>query len=131
MADTEPSAPAVIRPQLTLTSFGYKYGAPPPEGISPYDCRTIVRNPFRFPKLRRLSGKDQEIKDFLLACGSTARLIDRLVGELKEKLTTIPAFHLWIGCHGGKHRSVALVELIKDRIQPDADVTVVHRDLDK
>jgi UPF0042 nucleotide-binding protein len=35
-----------------------------------------------------------------------------------------------IGCTGGRHRSVALVEALRNRIRGDWDVLVKHRDLD-
>ncbi len=120
------------RLRATVVSFGYKYGLPVDADLV-VDCR-FLPNPHWRPDLRPFTGKDQLIKDFVLAQPGAVEFLDRYQsvlnllaeGYLREgkRYVTIA-----VGCTGGKHRSVVMAEEIAVRLAPIADATAVHRDL--
>lgn len=126
---------------VTLLSFGYKYGLPLDADLV-IDLR-FLPNPFWIPELRDLTGRDAEVSDYVLTQEGAEKFLDlytelfELVGggyrrEGKRYLTVA------IGCTGGKHRSVAIAEELarrwSEKLTTDdgTDSTafrVVHRDL--
>ena len=117
--------------RLSVVSFGYKYGLPVDADLV-VDVR-FLPNPHWIPELRRLSGLDDEVRDYVLSQEGAGEFVDRylellaLVGagyrrEGKRYLT------LAVGCTGGKHRSVAMAEQLAARVC-GGDVRVTHRDL--
>ncbi|WP_375482751.1 RNase adapter RapZ [uncultured Jatrophihabitans sp.] len=123
------------RPALraTVLSFGYKYGLPVDADLV-VDVR-FLPNPHWIPELRPLTGKDPEIRDYVLSQEGALEFLDRyteilrIIGagysrENKRYLT------LAVGCTGGKHRSVAISRELADRLRKmGVEATVVHRDL--
>jgi UPF0042 nucleotide-binding protein len=123
------------RPELraTVVSFGYKYGLPVDADLV-VDVR-FLPNPFWIPELRELTGRDEEVRDYVLGQQDAKEFIDRyteilqIIGagytrESKRYLT------LAIGCTGGKHRSVVMAQQFADRLSAmGVRATVVHRDL--
>ncbi|MGJ7905143.1 RNase adapter RapZ [Actinopolyspora sp. H202] len=125
---------AGTRTQVTVLSFGYKYGLPMDADLV-MDCR-FLPNPFWIPELREFNGNDDEVRNYVLGQEGAEEFLDnyqrllRLVGtgyqrEGKRYLT------LAMGCTGGKHRSVVLTEELARRLSDDDGMTVktVHRDL--
>jgi RNase adapter protein RapZ len=120
--------------KVTVLSFGYKYGIPMDADLV-MDVR-FLPNPFWIPELKDLTGKDTDVRNYVLTQEGAEEFLDRyhellrLIGagyrrEGKRYLT------LAIGCTGGKHRSVAISEELSRRLA-DEDrmaVKVVHRDL--
>jgi RNase adapter protein RapZ len=120
--------------KVTVLSFGYKYGIPMDADLV-MDVR-FLPNPFWIPELKDLTGKDADVRNYVLTQEGAEEFLDRyhellrLIGagyrrEGKRYLT------LAIGCTGGKHRSVAISEELSRRLA-DEDrmaVKVVHRDL--
>jgi UPF0042 nucleotide-binding protein len=120
--------------KVTVLSFGYKYGIPMDADLV-MDVR-FLPNPFWIPELKDLTGKDADVRNYVLTQEGAEEFLDRyhellrLIGagyrrEGKRYLT------LAIGCTGGKHRSVAISEELSKRLA-DEDrmaVKVVHRDL--
>jgi UPF0042 nucleotide-binding protein len=125
--------PAANRLNATVVSFGYKYGLPLDADLVA-DCR-FLPNPHWVEELRPYTGRDPQVRDYVLAQPGAAEFLDqyaallRLVGEGyaregKRYLT------LAVGCTGGKHRSVAMAEQLGARLAADGvGVRVVHRDL--
>ncbi|HEY0639607.1 MAG TPA: RNase adapter RapZ [Pseudonocardiaceae bacterium] len=122
------------RTRVTVLSFGYKYGLPMDADMV-VDVR-FLPNPFWIPELRELTGRDDEVRDYVLSQEGAGEFLDRyhellrLVSggyrrEGKRYLT------LAVGCTGGKHRSVAISEELAGRLANEDGVTakVVHRDL--
>jgi len=127
-----------IRSKLTvsLTSFGFKNGP-----LNYCDTMIDVRflaNPHWREGLRELTGKDREVQDFLS--------VDKEVGELIAKaqeflLYLVPKylregklyFRFGVGCTGGQHRSVFVVEKMAEALRaaqlPGLDIIVQHREL--
>ena len=105
------------RPASTLSllfqSFGYKHGVPADADLV-FDTRCLP-NPYWEPRLRPLTGKHNEVMEFL----ESEPLVDALFKDISDFLTPwIPRFEednrayltVAIGCTGGQHRSVYLVE---------------------
>lgn len=120
---------------ITLLSFGYKFGSPEltetVNGIIPpwviVDVRKTVRNPWGVPSLKSKNGLTKEVQEFVGRCGGTKKIIARMLSAAKNSK---PAFA--IGCTGGKHRSVAIVELAATALRGSGYVVdVVHRDMEK
>ncbi|MFD3744220.1 RNase adapter RapZ [Nocardia sp. NPDC058633] len=129
-------APAAL--QLTLQSFGFKYGVPLDADMV-LDVR-FLPNPHWIPELREHTGQESVVSDYVLSrpgAQDYLRTGEHLVGltttgyrqEGKRYMTVA------VGCTGGKHRSVAVAEALGERIGADTGdaavdvVRVVHRDL--
>ncbi|MET0589747.1 MAG: RNase adapter RapZ [Naasia sp.] len=127
----EPDAPGV---NVTLTSFGHKYGVPTDADIVA-DAR-FLPNPYWVPELRPGSGLDPEVSEYVFAQEGAAEFVDRFSSLLEPVLAGYGRENkrhatIAIGCTGGRHRSVALIEEIARRLNasPGVGVTVRHRDL--
>jgi UPF0042 nucleotide-binding protein len=118
---------------LLFESFGYKHGVPRDVDFV-FDVRCLP-NPHWDPKLRPYTGLDAEVRQFLEQ--------DPRVNELKKDLVTflerwVPWFEkdgrnyltVAIGCTGGQHRSVYLVERLADHLRKSGrQVLTRHREL--
>ena len=123
------------RMTLFLTSFGYKYGIPLDTDMI-LDVR-FLPNPFFVNDLRGKSGLDPEVRDFVMKREETRLYLDRLYSLLE---LTLPQYEregkssltLALGCTGGRHRSVVLVEVLKKRLEDERrHIHIKHRDIDK
>ena len=120
--------------QLTVLSFGYKYGLPADADLVA-DMR-FLPNPFWVPALRALSGLDVQVSDYVLAQEGASEFVDRYVLALAPVLAGYQRENkrhatIAIGCTGGKHRSVAIVQRLAAllRAQPGVAASIKHRDL--
>lgn len=121
--------------QTTIMTFGYKYGLPGDVDLV-IDCR-FLENPYWDVTLRELTGLDQPIQDFVHARPEAGEFLDRLESLLE---LLIPAYRnegkayltIALGCTGGRHRSVALAEALRDRLRKmGVEPRVHHRDVAK
>jgi len=121
------------RVALTLMSFGYKYGLPVDADLV-VDCR-FLPNPHWVEELRPHTGKDSDVREYVLAQPSAGEFLERYEGLLRLLLEGYERegkryVLLAVGCTGGKHRSVAMTEELARRMAgPGLDVQVQHRDL--
>jgi UPF0042 nucleotide-binding protein len=119
---------------ITLLSFGYKYGVPVDADLI-FDVRCLP-NPHFVPALRRRTGRDRAVAEFMERDASTRAFMDRLdeylrfvvpyyITEGKTYLT------IGIGCTGGRHRSVMIAERLRKSLGDlgIARVRVRHRDI--
>ena len=127
----------VDTPTLTvsLVSFGYNYGLPTDADLA-FDCR-FLPNPFFVEELRPKTGLDPAVADYVLKREDTQTFLDhvqRLLAftlplhqhEGKSYLTSA------VGCTGGRHRSVTLVEELRRRLaERGIRVLVRHRDVER
>lgn len=121
---------------LFLLSFGYKYGTPHDTDIM-LDVR-FLPNPFFVNELRGKTGLDPEVANFVLRREETQTFLTRLDSLLDF---TLPLYEkegkrnltIALGCTGGRHRSVVLVEELRKRLLKDARLRfyVKHRDIDR
>ncbi len=118
---------------VTALSFGYRLGVPR-EADYVFDCR-LLSNPYFVPELRRLSGQDTAVKDFLAARPEWTGFVSRLADLIRFALPLHeaegkPLLTLAFGCTGGRHRSVAVAEAVAELLrQEEHAVRVVHRDI--
>ena len=120
--------------RVAVLSFGFKYGIPLDADIV-FDMR-FLPNPFWNPQLRPFTGKDAVVSDFVLGQEGASEFLDRaeatlepmLQGYLREGRNYVT---IAFGCTGGKHRSVAMAEELRRRLDgtPGLRAVVVHRDL--
>lgn len=120
--------------QVTVLSFGFKYGLPADADLVA-DLR-FLPNPFWNPELRPYNGKDEAVRDYVLAQEGASEFIDRYVNALEPVLAGYQRENkrhvtLAVGCTGGKHRSVAVAEEFANRLKslPGVAVNIRHRDL--
>lgn len=120
---------------LALISFGFKYGLPA-EADLVWDAR-FLPNPFWVAALRSLTGLDDEVRDYVLAAESSRRFLRLVLDYLRfalpryreEGRTYLTAA---IGCTGGRHRSVVLVESLAAGISEiGVQVSTRHRDVER
>ena len=97
-----------------------------------FDVR-FLPNPFYDPKLRPLSGKDEPVKQFMAADSNVADFINDLAPFISRWLPSFArdnrsALTIAIGCTGGQHRSVYIVEELAKRFSAHQQILVRHRD---
>ena len=107
----EPRAPG--RLSIQLESFGFKHGTPGDADFV-FDARTLP-NPYWEPALKPLSGRDAKVVEFLEASPRVERMVADLVRFIESRLPEYEEANrgyltIAIGCTGGQHRSVYLVE---------------------
>ena len=121
--------------KTTLLSFGYSYGLPAEADIV-MDVR-LLPNPFFVRELRALTGKDKEVKDYVLKQEETATFLQQFSEMIKY---LIPLYEkegksyltIAVGCTGGKHRSVVITEQLATMVgQQGKEITVRHRDIER
>ena len=117
--------------RLIFESFGYKRGVPF-EADMVFDMR-FLPNPFYEPALRTLSGADEAVLEYMLQDPAFLSFLEQTETLLR---LLIPGFR-WqgkrrllvaFGCTGGRHRSVCAAGQMAERMRPDFDVKLVHRD---
>jgi len=120
--------------RLTVMSFGFKYGLP--SDVDMVADMRFLPNPYWEEGLRHSSGQDEPVAEYVTSQPEAQRFLEHylkvldtvLPGYVKENKTYAT---LAIGCTGGKHRSVAMAEEIRQRLgsRHDIQVSVKHRDL--
>lgn len=120
--------------KVTVESFGFKYGTPTDADIVA-DAR-FLPNPFWQPELRTSTGLDAPVSAYVLSQEGASEFLDAFERMLRPVLAGYARENkrhatIAIGCTGGKHRSVALVQHLAARLSqaPEVSVTVKHRDL--
>ncbi len=119
--------------QVSVMSFGFKHGVPIDADMI-LDVR-FLPNPHWDETLRPFSGLDQSVRDFVLGQDLSDDFLHRIDGLIG---LILPAylqegrsyFTIGIGCTGGRHRSVAMVEEIAKRLTSVGyHPRVTHRDI--
>jgi UPF0042 nucleotide-binding protein len=121
--------------QVQLLSFGFRYGLPPGSDVV-MDVR-FIPNPYFIPELQPLTGLDRAVSDYVLAQTSCQDFLQRFRDLL---LYLLPQYQregksyltISIGCTGGRHRSVTIVENLRPfLIGEGVALKVCHRDIEK
>ena len=118
---------------VSATSFGFKNGVPTDADLV-FDVR-FLPNPHFVPEFRELTGKDKKVAGYVMGFPQTKEFLEKAtemlefllphyIKEGKSYLTV--AF----GCTGGQHRSVAIAEEMKKRLEAGGyRVKAGHRDM--
>ena len=120
---------------ISLLSFGFRNGLPLEADIV-MDVR-FLPNPYFIESLREQSGLDQGVKDYVLGHPVSRSFVERFHALLKmlipEYLREGKSYlTVAIGCTGGQHRSVAIVNHLSDSLQEDGyEISISHRDIKK
>ena len=119
---------------VSLVSFGFKYGLPLESNLI-FDVR-FLPNPYFVEELKSLSGKDALVQTYVFSKDETIRYADLLFEFIN---TTLGKYYqegryfvtVAIGCTGGKHRSVSLIEKLAKTTIANTTMLVHHRDITK
>lgn len=104
---------------IMIESFGYKHGLPADADFV-FDVRCLP-NPYWEPDLRNRCGKDEDVKAFLSAEPAVRQMIDDIETFLAAWIAKYQDFQrtyltVAIGCTGGQHRSVYIVDALADKL---------------
>jgi RNase adapter protein RapZ len=118
---------------LALFSFGFKHGAPRDADLV-LDVRGLP-NPYWDEKLRSLSGFDQSVREYVFTPEASA-FYHVLKGFIRSSLELAQkagrtSYTVAIGCTGGRHRSVSVVEALASDLAGVVSVAVEHRDVER
>jgi UPF0042 nucleotide-binding protein len=122
-----------VQLRATVMSFGFKYGIPVDADVV-LDVR-FLPNPYWVTELRERTGKDASVSDYVVQRPAARQFLDTVStmldivadGYLREGKRYVTVA---VGCTGGKHRSVAMVENLSARLKKQGVETLVfHRDL--
>ncbi len=122
---------------VTILSFGFKYGVPSDSDLV-FDVR-FLPNPFYIDDLKQKTGNEEVVKEYVMGFDSANIFLNKLEDMLEF---LIPNYILEgknqlvisIGCTGGKHRSVTLVNELYRRLnknEKEYGIRIEHRDIDK
>jgi len=123
------------RLQVSIISFGYKYGIPLDSDLI-FDTR-FLPNPFYVDALRNLSGQDSAVRDFLLGADETQAFLAELFRFIRFQMPRFVAegkssLVISVGCTGGRHRSVVVADELREYLQKEKyDIKISHRDIQK
>lgn len=119
---------------VTIMSFGYKFGVPQ-DADYVFDVR-FMPNPYYVEELKKKTGNDKEIQDFVMKNEESQKFLDMLeqmMSYITKEFTEKDGRHhivIAIGCTGGRHRSVTVAnELYKRMSELPYSVRVFHRDV--
>ena len=120
---------------LNVVSFGFKFGIPKDVDLM-FDVRCLP-NPFYVPELKKKTGQEQEVMDYVMQFEEAKELLRRMeslleyaiplyIKEGKSQLT------IGCGCTGGKHRSITFARMIGEFCQKQGyRVNIQHRDANR
>ena len=118
---------------ISVMSFGFKNGIPADADLV-FDVR-FLPNPFYVESLKRLTGNDKPVRDYVMSFPEAGQFMDKLVdlisflipGYVKEGKNQLV---IGIGCTGGQHRSVTIANALADRLRGgDYGINLYHRDV--
>ncbi len=127
--------PAPSRTSLSLVSFGYRHGLPVDADLV-FDARCLP-NPHFVEALQPLTGLAPQVVEYVLGFAQARDFVERIASFLTA---TFPLYvqegkaylTIAIGCTGGRHRSVVLVEELARRLRGAGhEVSVRHRDVER
>jgi len=120
--------------RISVMSFSFRRGLPR-EADLVFDAR-FLKNPHYEPVLRPLTGRNSSVAAFIATDPDYAPFVDRLKGFIGPLLPRFDAegksyLTIAVGCTGGRHRSVAVAEVLADWLRDAGrSVTLSHRDAD-
>ncbi|MBF7686670.1 RNase adapter RapZ [Acinetobacter rathckeae] len=117
---------------VILQSFGYKHGIPL-DADYVFDVRHLP-NPHWDLQLRKLSGLDQPVQQFLVKHDQVTDMYNDIYLFLQKWLPAYSKGHrhyltVSIGCTGGQHRSVYMVDRLQKALAADWAIQILHREM--
>ena len=118
---------------IMIESFGYKHGLPADADFV-FDVRCLP-NPYWEPALRGKTGKDGDVRAYLAAEPEVQRMIDDIAAFLTTWIAKYRDFQrtyltVAIGCTGGQHRSVYIVDALADKLTAKyGPIRTLHHEL--
>ncbi len=117
---------------VILQSFGFKHGIPL-DADYVFDVRHLP-NPHWDLELRKFSGLDAPVQKFLESSAQTNEMFNDIYQFLEKWLPAFAEGHrhymtVSIGCTGGQHRSVYIVDRLKRALEAKWSVQVLHREM--
>lgn len=118
---------------ISIMSFGFKNGIPMDADLV-FDVR-FLPNPFYVDSLKRLTGNDAPVRDYVMAAPEAGQFMDKLEdmisflipGYVKEGKNQLV---IAVGCTGGQHRSVTIANALAKRLMGgDYGINLYHRDI--
>ena len=129
-ANNQDEEPGMV---VSLVSFGFKHGIPYGTDLL-FDAR-FLSNPHFVPGLREQTGQDAGVQEYLDRQPDFEELVRRLTELLvyllpRYRRENRSYLSVAVGCTGGRHRSVALCERLKTRLEKQGwPARVIHRDI--
>lgn len=117
---------------IMLQSFGFKHGVPLDADFV-FDVRCLP-NPYWEPQLRDFTGKDNAVIEYLEKQNPVIDMLDDLKSYLAKWIPQIENadrtyLTIAIGCTGGMHRSVYMVERLYEHLNKSYNIIARHREL--
>jgi UPF0042 nucleotide-binding protein len=119
---------------INVTSFGYKYGLPDADII--LDVR-FLPNPYFVEDLKTLNGNDRRVKSYVLGWQESKTFLRKLFSMMEFLIPNYEKegkayLSIALGCTGGKHRSVVMLNRLGDHLSRQGYiVNVHHRDVNR
>ena len=125
-------AATTSRLTLVFESFAFKYGVPL-DADYVFDVR-VLPNPYYVRELRALTGQDAPVAQFLASQPEAAEMLQQIETFIRRWLPALATDQrgyvtVAIGCTGGQHRSVYMVEQLGRRFADHGATVVRHREL--
>ena len=125
---------SVEKLSVTLLSFGFRHGLPL-EADFVFDVRSLP-NPYFVEELSAGTGEDAAVAAFVFDKPVAKTLVDKIASLLDEVIPLAEDegkayLTIAVGCTGGRHRSVAVVRELQQRLRGGRGFTVRHRDLER
>lgn len=119
-------------PLYIISSFGFKHGLPDDAEFL-FDVRCLA-NPYWVEEMREKCGLDEDVDAYVFADIKAVVLLDRVAEILTAYADMTKNFqkHVYIGCTGGQHRSVAFAERLNSLLtEKGIACTVSHREYER
>ncbi|MDD3202815.1 MAG: RNase adapter RapZ [Pygmaiobacter massiliensis] len=120
---------------VNVISFGFKYGLPKDSDLV-FDVRCLP-NPFYVPELKKKTGCDAEVYDYVMKFADSVALAEQLKALLKLSMPLYvkegkSQLTIAVGCTGGKHRSITFARVLADYLVTlGFHPNVQHRDIQR
>lgn len=120
---------------IQIYSFGFKYGQPEDAQLQ-FDVRCLP-NPYYIPELRPMSGLDAEVYDYVMSFDDSRRYLAAMqelcamTARLRQTQGKDEDLVIYVGCTGGRHRSVTLARALTEELtRAGFACQLHHRQLD-